>query len=437
MTTWRNWAGNQVARNLVDMGPVSTHDDVVSVVRRARDSGKRVKVVGTGHSFSGIARPEEVVLSLSNLRGIVSIDRTSATAVVNAGTTIADLNLELDRHGFAMPNLGDVTYQSIVGALSTSTHGTGINHGGLATQIQAFTLVTSSGEILKCSPTSNERLWRFGRVSLGALGVIVDVTLNVVPKFALEAVEYPEPVDDVISNWDRYTRENDHFEFYWVPHTRWALTKRNNRTDRSLTEKKPLATFWNKMVMENLAFGALCRVGRAAPSMIPRLATALPSQGRQERVDDSFRIFASKRLVRFYEMEYSIPYVALPEALGRVRAMVDAKGFKVSFPVEVRSVKGDDIPLSTATGRDSAYIAVHMYKGTEFEPYFRAVEEIMSDYSGRPHWGKLHFQDRNYLDRVYPELASFGELRDQMDPEGTFTNAYLNRVLGRKSGIPD
>jgi FAD/FMN-containing dehydrogenase len=181
------------------MGPVSTHDDVVSVVRRARDSGKRVKVVGTGHSFSGIARPEEVVLSLSNLRGIVSIDRTSATAVVNAGTTIADLNLELDRHGFAMPNLGDVTYQSIVGALSTSTHGTGINHGGLATQIQAFTLVTSSGEILKCSPTSNDRLWGFGRVSLGALGVIVDVTLNVVPKFALEAVEYPEPIDDVIS----------------------------------------------------------------------------------------------------------------------------------------------------------------------------------------------------------------------------------------------
>jgi len=167
------------------------------------------------------------------------------------------------------------------------------------------------------------------------------------------------------------------------------------------------------------------------------LATALPSQGRQERVDDSFRIFASKRLVRFYEMEYSIPYDALPEALSRVRAMVDAKGFTVSFPVEVRSVKGDDIPLSTATGRDSAYIAVHMYKGTEFEPYFRAVEEIMSDYSGRPHWGKLHFQDRNYLDRVYPELASFGELRDQMDPEGTFTNAYLNRVLGRKSGIPD
>ncbi|NDC44788.1 MAG: hypothetical protein EBZ55_01695 [Actinobacteria bacterium] len=136
-------------------------------------------------------------------------------------------------------------------------------------------------------------------------------------------------------------------------------------------------------------------------------------------------------------MEYSIPYDALPEALSRVRAMVDARGFTVSFPVEVRSVKGDDIPLSTATGRDSAYIAVHMYKGTEFEPYFRAVEEIMSDYSGRPHWGKLHFQDRNYLDRVYPELASFGELRDQMDPEGTFTNAYLNRVLGRKSGIPD
>lgn len=437
MTTWRNWAGNQVSSGLHSAGVVTSVEDVVPVVRQARQSGRRIKVVGSGHSFSGIARPEEIVLSLEHLSGLVSVDRQSSTVVVRAGTTIAKLNDELHREGLAMPNLGDVTYQSIVGALSTSTHGTGISHGGLATQVVGFTLVTSEGEVLQCSPASNAELWRFGRVSLGALGVIVDVTLKVVEAFTLHAVEHAEKVDDVIVNWESNTRENDHFEFYWIPHTNWALTKRNNRTNLPLTDRKPLSTFWNKMVMENVAFGALCRVGRAIPSAVPRLATALPSQGRQERIDASYRIFASKRLVRFYEMEYSIPFAALPEALTRVRAMVDAKGFKVSFPVEVRATKADDIPLSTSTGRDSAYVAVHMYRGTEYEPYFRAVEEIMMNYEGRPHWGKIHFQDRKTLQTVYPELASFGELRDQVDPSATFTNAYLNRVLGRQSGIPD
>ena len=437
MTTWRNWAGNQVARNLVSSGVVATVEDVVEVVKRARVAGKRVKVVGSGHSFSGIARPEEVVVSLENLTGIVSVDRERSTVTVWAGTTIADLNVELHHLGLAMPNLGDVTYQSIVGALSTSTHGTGIRLGGLATQLVAFTLVTSEGEVVECSATSQEELWRFGRVSLGAFGIIVDVTLRVVDQFLLHAVEQAEPVDEVLANWERSTQENDHFEFYWIPHTRWALTKRNNRTTNAKTDRRPISTFWNKIVMENLAFGAVCRVGRAVPALVPKLATALPSQGRQERVDDSFRIFASKRLVRFYEMEYSIPFAALPEALGRVRRMVEEKGFRVSFPVEVRSVKGDEIPLSTANTRDSAYIAVHMYKGTQFEPYFREVESIMADFQGRPHWGKLHFQDRKYLSGVYPELSKFGELRDLIDPQGMFTNAYLNRVLGRQSGISD
>ena len=437
MTTWRNWAGNQVARGLTQSGSIQSIDDVVEVVKRAKAGSKTVKVVGSGHSFSGIARPEEVIVSLENLTGIVNLDRVNSTVVVRAGTTIADLNVELHQLGYAMPNLGDVTYQSILGAISTSTHGTGLGLGGLATQVVGFTIVTSDGEVVSCRPEAHSELWNVGRVSLGALGIIVEVTLKVVERFFLHAVEQPERVNDVLAHWEQYTRDNDHFEFYWIPHTRWALTKRNNRTTRERTERRPVATFWNKIVMENLAFGAVCRAGRAVPSLVPKLASALPSQGRQERVDDSYRIFASKRLVKFYEMEYSIPYSALPEALGRVITMVDDRGFRVSFPVEVRAVRGDDIPLSTATQRDSAYIAVHMYKGTDFEPYFRAVESIMMDYQGRPHWGKIHFQDRKYLAGVYPELTKFGELRDRMDPRGTFTNAYLNRVLGRQSGISD
>ena len=437
MTSWRNWAGNQRARGLSSYGSVRSSDDIQRVIAEARRTGRRVKVVGSGHSFTGIARPEEIILDLERYAGIIHLDTEGQTVTVRAGTTIADLNVLLAERGYAMPNLGDVTYQSIVGALSTSTHGTGIALGGLATQVVAFTLLTSSGEVLVCSENENREVWSAGRVSLGALGVILDVTLRVVPAFSLHAVEYPQPVVDVENNFDRYTRENDHFEFYWVPHTKWALTKRNNRSTAAHTTRRPVATFWNKMVMENLAFGAVCRVGKAVPALIPRLATALPAQGRQERIDASHRIFASKRLVRFCEMEYSIPYDALSEALGRVRKMVDDRGFRVSFPVEVRSVKGDDIPLSTAYGRNSAYVAVHMYRGMDYEPYFRAVEAIMVDYGGRPHWGKIHFQDNSTLRDLYPEFDKFVELRDRLDPTGMFSNAYLNRVLGRQSGIPD
>lgn len=437
MTTWRNWAGNQVARGLVASQRVGRTEDVVKVVGEAKASGRRLKVVGSGHSFTGIARPEEMVVSLRHHRGIVAVDTERLTVTVRAGTTIAELNVLLAEIGLAMPNLGDVTYQSILGALSTSTHGTGIELGGLATQVVAFTLVTANGDVLTCAKDQNPGIWQLGRVSLGALGVIVDVTLSVVPAFTLHAVEQPERVADVEANFDRYTRENDHFEFYWVPHTKWALTKRNNRTTASHTARKPIGTFWNKIVMENIAFGAVCRVGKIAPSLIPKLATALPSQGRQERIDASHQIFASKRFVRFCEMEYSIPLGVLPDALGRLRAMVEDRGFRVSFPVEVRSVKADDIPLSTAYGRDSAYVAVHMYRGMDYEPYFRAVEELMVDYGGRPHWGKIHFQDKSSLRGLYPEFDKFVELRDRLDPTGMFSNAYLNRVLGRQSGIPD
>lgn len=437
MTTWRNWAGNQVARGLTAVGQVRSVDDVVAVVGEANRSGRRLKVVGSGHSFTGIARPEELVMSLEQYRGIDDNDVEHGTVTVRAGTTIADLNVLLAGRGLAMPNLGDVTYQSILGAVSTSTHGTGIKLGGLATQVLSFTLVASTGEVLVCSRDQNVDVWQAGRVSLGALGVVVDVTLSVVPAFTLHAVEYPEKVSEVEANFDAHVRENDHFEFYWVPHTKWALTKRNNRTSAAHTARRPVSTFWNKIVMENVAFGAVCKVGKVVPSLIPKLATALPSQGRQERVDASYRIFASKRLVRFCEMEYSIPLDALPEALGRVRKMVDDRGFRVSFPVEVRAVQGDDIPLSTAYGRDSAYVAVHMYRGMDSEPYFRAVEKIMVDYGGRPHWGKIHFQDKSGLRPLYPKFDKFVELRDRLDPTGMFSNAYLNRVLGRQSGIPD
>jgi FAD-linked oxidoreductase len=430
MPSWINWAGNQHSKPVRIERPASELE-VVEVVRRAVAEHLRVKVVGSGHSFTGIAVPDEVMIDLTRMNRIVNVDHVGGVITVQAGIVLSDLNSYLESHQLSMPNLGDVTYQTLAGAVSTSTHGTGLQRTGLAAQIRAFKLVTASGEVLACDPGQNAEIFHCGRVSLGALGVITEVTLNVVPAFNLRAVEQPMRISHVLDNFAQLIEENDFFEFYWVPHTKWALTKANNVSTDAIDSPGRFATWYNKMFMENYAFGLLCRVGKLFPKLIPKLATILPSSGRVEYVNVSHRIFSSKRLVKFYEMEYSIALDSLVPALREVMQMVEDRGFLISFPVEVRCTGSDDIPLSTSTGRRSAYIAVHMFKGSAYTEYFSAVETILRKYEGRPHWGKIHNLNANDISSLYPEYQRFIEVRNQLDPEGVFTNDYLRRVLGR------
>ncbi|HET7722749.1 MAG TPA: D-arabinono-1,4-lactone oxidase, partial [Acidimicrobiales bacterium] len=246
------------------------------------------------------------------------------------------------------------------------------------------------------------------------------------------AVEEAMPVDDVLADFDGFMTSTDHVEFYWVPHTRWALTKRNTRTQEPAVPRPAARRFMDEIVAPNLAFGALCRIGRRFPRAIPRLAKALPSaSGRTEYTERSDKVFTSPRLVKFYEMEYAIPAEAVPEALNRVRTLVDRIGVPISFPVEVRVTAADDIPLSTASGRRTGYIAVHVYQGTRaYDQYFTGVEAIMGDYGGRPHWGKLHYQTAETLAGRYPRWDEFQAMRRRLDPEGRFANTYTDRVLG-------
>ena len=430
MPSWKNWAGNQQSKPFRIERPAS-ESEVVEIIRQAVLNKQRVKVVGSGHSFTGIAVPDEVMIDLTRLNQVRSVDHSGGLITVQAGIVLSDLNAQLELHQLSMPNLGDVTYQTLAGALSTSTHGTGLQRTGLAAQIRAFKMVSASGEVLVCSPLENAEIFHCGRVSLGALGVITEVTLNVVPAFNLRAVEQPMRISDVLDNYSQIIEENDFFEFYWVPHTKWALTKANNVSSDVIDSPGRFATWYNKMFLENYAFGVLCRMGRLLPTLIPKLATILPSSGRVEYVNVSHRIFSSKRLVKFYEMEYSISLDSLVPALREVMSMVDDRGFRISFPVEVRCTGSDDIPFSTSTGRRSAYIAVHMFKGSEYGEYFSAVEAILRKYEGRPHWGKIHNLNVNDISSLYPDYQRFIEVRNQLDPEGVFTNDYLRRVLGR------
>ena len=430
MATWRNWAGNQVAHPQSIESPRNV-GELAEIVAQASARGQKIKAVGSGHSFTSAAATDGRMLRLENLRGISHVDREKNQVTVGAGTRLSELNTLLHAEGLALANMGDIAYQTVAGAISTSTHGTGKALTGLAGQVVAMTMVNGNGEIVECSATSHSDVFEAGRVSVGALGVVSQYTLQVVPAFRLRALEQPMRLDDVLENAHDLSATNDHFEFFWIPHTKWALTKRNNRTDDELQPLPRVRGWVEKTFMENYAFGAVCRVGRARPSLIPRLATALPSSGSREYVDQSFKIFASPRIVRFYEMEHALPVEAVVPALKEIRAMVDRKGYLLNFPVEVRFTKGDDVALSTAYGRDSAYIAVHVYKGMECEPFFRDVEDILRGYDARPHWGKMHYRDAAELSTLYPKWNDFIALRDRLDPGRTFANAYTDTVFGK------
>ena len=430
MATWRNWAGNQKAYPLSIDAPRSV-GELAALVASASGKGQKVKAVGSGHSFTSAAATNGRMIRLENLSGILHIDHASCQVTVGAGTRLSDLNMLLHAEGLALANLGDIAYQTVAGAISTSTHGTGKALTGLAGQVVAMKLINGQGEIIECSKSLNPHIFDVARVSVGALGIITEYTLQAVPSFRLRALEQPMRLDDVLENAHDLASAHDHFEFFWIPHTKWALTKRNNRTEDELQPLPRVKGWIEKTFMENYAFGALCRVGRARPSLIPRLATALPSSGSREYVDQSFKIFASPRIVRFYEMEHALPVEGLVPALREIRAMVDRKGYLLNFPVEVRFTKGDDVPLSTAFGRDSAYIAVHVYKGMECEPFFRDVEDILRAYDARPHWGKMHYRDAEELSKLYPRWDEFIALRNQLDPQRTFSNVYSDTVFGK------
>ena len=429
-TRWSNWAGNQQTGSVLVSKP-QTESELQQVVQNAQTSGRRVKAVGSGHSFTAIAVAEEVLVDLSKYDEILAIDKINQTVTVQSGIQLSKLNQALYENSLAMQNLGDIAYQTIAGAISTSTHGTGAKFTGIANQVVALRVVLADSSIVDCSANVNAELFSCARVGLGAIGLISTVTLKVVPAFNLAVIEEPMRLDEVLQNLDLHVDSNDHFEFFWVPHTGWALTKRNNRNNLPIEPMSKMSHWYSKTLMENYAFGAVCMLGKARPSLIPKLAKALPSSGRNEYSDASHKVFASKRIIKFYEMEYAIPREACAEALNRVRRMVTDSGFFLNFPVEVRFTAPDEIPLSTASNRESAYIAVHIYKGMNYVPYFTEVESIMNSYQGRPHWGKLHFQNASTLASRYPQWDVFQSVRNQVDPKRMFSNQYLETVLGK------
>ena len=427
---WRNWARTERVRpRRVEYPP--TVEAVRRAVQAAAQRGLRVKAVGAGHSFTGIAVAPDVLLVLDDLTGLVEVDAARQRVRLLAGTRLHRIPALLAPHGLAMQNLGDIDRQSLAGAISTGTHGTGLAFGGLATQVVGATIVTADGELLRVEEGDPEL--PAVALGLGALGILVDVTLQCVPAFGLAAVERPQPLAQAVDGFAGHAASVDHFELYWFPHTDVALTKTHTRlTDGEARAPLSAAQRWRDDVLVGGGVHAVaCAAGRVVPAAVPAInSLSARVWGGRTFSDASHRVFASPRAVRFREMEYAVPLDRLSAAFDAVRLVIDAGRERIEFPIEMRAAAGDDRWLSTAHGRDSGYIAVHRMRGADHRRYFAAVEEVLRAFDGRPHWGKLHSLTATELAPLYPRFADFVALRDRLDPTRRFANAYLERVLG-------
>jgi L-gulonolactone oxidase len=431
MPVWRNWARDQVCAPARYEEP---RDDaeLIRAVTGAAAAGLTVRAVGAGHSFTDAACTDGAMISLDRMDAILDVDRESGLVEAQGGIRLHELGARLAQHGLAMENLGDIAVQALAGAISTATHGTGLNYPNLSAQVHALRIVTASGEVIKASVDDPDLdLFRAARVAVGSLGVISTVTLKCVPTYTLRRIDEPRPLEETLEALPQRVEQHEHWEMFVFPYTNVAFTRLSERTDEPPRPASKAVHLLKDVVAENLVLGAVCRAGKAFPRAVPKLNRTLPRlASREERVDRSDLVFANKRIVRFTEMEYAIPREHGAQAVRRVLALIESRRLPITFPLEVRFAPPDDAFIGPSFGRESCYIAVHVYGGTAFESYFRAVEEIMSSYGGRPHWGKRHYLNAAQLHARYPEWDSFQAVRERLDPDGVFENAYTRRVLG-------
>lgn len=428
---WRNWSRLESARPTEVYAPRTT-DDVVAAVRAAGATGTSVKMMGTGHSFTAIAAPEHTMLLPTHLTGILAVDRDAMTVTAGAGTPLHVLNHELERLGLSLHNMGDVAEQTLAGAVSTGTHGSGGRTASLSAQLAGMELVTGTGEVLRASASENAAVFDVARIGLGALGVMTTMTFHVEPLFTLRAQERRMSWQDGTASLLDLADAHDHMDAYWFPHTDRMQVKTN---DCVAAAAEPLArwrAWFDDELVSNRVFEATNRVCHLVPAATPAINDVAGRLFSERSYSDAaHRVFTADRKVRFKEMEYAVPREAGIAALREARRAIDASDWRISFPVEIRIAPADDIPLSTSHGHDSVYLAFHTYAAADHVPYFRAIEEIMRDHQGRPHWGKVHTRTADDLAPSYPRFGDFLALRDRLDPDLVFDNAYLRRVLGR------
>jgi len=427
-----NWSGAFRFTPETVLRPSNPQELLACVLLAAR-TGKSLRVMGSKHSFSELIATPDIAVSLDSYQGILSVDQSKQQATVKSGTTLHQLSADLLKVGLMMENLGDIDVQSLAGSITTGTHGTGIEFGTLATQVVGLTLITAQGDHLICSETQNGDVFKAALVSLGSLGLISDITLRLVPAYKLKFVQRIVNFKTGLTQLEQCLADNRNFEYFFFPYTDIIQTKSLNITTEPV-DRFSISHYLNDLVLENGVLKLLCEWCRIFPSSA-RMINRICGWGLSSftKVNWATQIYAAPRYVKFNEMEYNIPRENFKDAIQEVAAEIEKKRFEVCFPLECRFVKADDIWLSPAYQRESAYIAAHMYKGMDHRSYFAALEAIFRNHGGRPHWGKMHSQTAEELSKLYPMWDRFQKLRLELDPQGIFMSPYLQSLFNPKT----
>ncbi len=426
---WKNWAETVTAtpRNYVKAQSV---EEICQIVKSAAAEKRKIRMVASGHSFTKLCASDDIMMDISALLGIVEMDKPNRQITFWAGTTVRKVGVLCLESGLAQENLGDFDLQTLAGAISTGTHGTGVDLTGIANQIVAFWVVTATGEIMECSKNQNPDIFEGGRVGLGVLGVIVKVKLQLEDAYKLKAESSVVNLLEILPQVPQLLKENRNLEFFFFPMTDKALMKRMCKTDEAVRDPK-WKNYLNQKIIENIGLKAVCEATSKFNIDARRINKIMAFLvGSDMRINHYNRILATDRLVKFNEMEFSIPAQFFEEFLLKLNALFDTNYYHVFFPIEIRWVKSDDIWLSPAYQRESVYFAVHTFKKSPVPKYFEDVQNLAIQYGGRPHWGKSHSLDAEYFSKVYPRWEDFKKLRAILDPDGLFLSPYMKTLFG-------
>ncbi|KAL1986437.1 hypothetical protein VTN96DRAFT_6357 [Rasamsonia emersonii] len=441
--------------------------EIQKVVTLARRCRRRIVTVGSGHSPSDLTCTSSWLVNLDDFNRVISISQETGIVTVQAGIRLRDLGVELEKHGWTLPNLGSIDSQSIAGVIATGTHGSSLRHGLLSECIVSLSVTLANGQTVRCSATTNPSLFRAALVSLGALGIVTEVSLKAEPAFRIAWEQSMHPLSSILENWSKGLWTSHRFvRVWWLPYLKRAIVWRADKTDLPLCA--PPKTFYGGKLGYHI-YHNLLALSNWFPRILPWVEWFVfgmqygfrPGARVTRAVEPAREGLLMNCLYSQFVNEWALPLEKGPEAITRLSAWIHGdletaripfspKGVWVHCPIEVRvsdsTVSNSPRAYLDPTCRDgpTLYLNATLYRPYLRDPpcrdrYYEAFEWLMRDLGGRPHWAKNFTgmtSAQELRDMYGADMDEWLKVRNEADPDGMFVGEWHRRNLLLPS-VPD